>query len=751
MAATIRIIVSTEGGIGQVQKDIASLGTTAQGAGGGFNSLKEIATGALRQVGVMAVNVGAMAAQAMAGFVKDSISAAGDFEGKMNEFNAAAGGAMDAAGLKTKDFSDLFLQLGKELPVSTGEVQDAAIALIKGGLDPAVIAAGGLKSSLQFAAAAGMDLAGAAELSVKQLGTFVSFSASAEEKTAFLAESQNLLVKAANASTLNVDKLGDALLAAGGSAKASGVEYQDFVTTMGLISPQFSSAAEAGTSYKNFLTRLIPTTQNAKDAMFALGLATKDGKSAFYDANGAFIGNAAAAQLLKEKLGPLTAEERASAVATIFGNDAKNAALALMDAGSAGYDAFAASMAAANGVQEQSAATQQGFNFAMENFKGTIEALQITLGTMLLPVLTQFMEQANQGLGVVMGLADGSITLDQAWAMLTANITMGGGQFSAAFAVISTVFDALQTTALMIFGTLQTYIPAVMLVIQAVIGAVLTQVAAFWTAHGTEVMAFITTTWATISTIYNTALALILSVVIGVLQVVAEFITEHGAQIQTVLTGAWQIISGVITAVLAVIQGVITAALAIIQGDWQGAWTAIQTMTSTFVSAAGSVITGFLNMIAAVFGTSMDEIGATWSNIFSTMGEIALKFVSRASSLGADIINGIVEGVVGAAHRLYDAVANVVSSALGSGESAADAHSPARNFMPLGRNMTAGVAVGMLQAAPLVAGAGAAVVGAAHAGATTTNNYSLNFAPNYSGTPRERMDLNFAKSLAGVA
>jgi hypothetical protein len=33
---------------------------------------------------------------------------------------------------------------------------------------------------------------------------------------------------------------------------------------------------------------------------------------------------------------------------------------------------------------------------------------------------------------------------------------------------------------------------------------------------------------------------------------------------------------------------------------------------------------------------------------------------------------------------------------------------------------------------------------------STTNVYNLNFAPNYSGQPSERMDLGFAKSLAGV-
>jgi TP901 family phage tail tape measure protein len=90
------------------------------------------------------------------------------------------------------------------------------------------------------------------------LGTLGPAMGTAAEQTAFLASTNDLLVKAAGASTLDVDKLGSAMLAAGGQAKAAGVGTEDFITTMGLISPSFDSAATAGTSYKNFLARISP-------------------------------------------------------------------------------------------------------------------------------------------------------------------------------------------------------------------------------------------------------------------------------------------------------------------------------------------------------------------------------------------------------------------------------------------------------------------------------------------------------------
>ena len=407
MAAVIKIQVEVSGGLGTVKRDIDDLGETAKRSGGGFNALQEMAIGAFRQIGTIGVNLALDGLQKLGGFIVDSIGVAGDFEAKMNEVSAALGKGFEPGSESLTEFKDLFISLGKELPVSTAEVQDAALALVKGGLDPAVIEAGALRDSLNFAAAAGMGLADAAELTIKQLGTFVPIGASVEEQTTFMANAQNLLVKAAGASTLNVDALGDAMLAAGGQARAAGLDYEEFVTTMGLISPSFGSAAEAGTSFKNMLTRLNPTTKPAIAAMSELGLYSEETGSAFFDATGKFVGMETAAELLKQSLTGLSDQQRIANLQAIFGNDAMGAATALAGAGAEGYQAFADKMLAANGVAGQAAATQQGFNFQMENMKGSLEALQITIGTALLPVLASLIgDYLTPGINALMGWAE---------------------------------------------------------------------------------------------------------------------------------------------------------------------------------------------------------------------------------------------------------------------------------------------------------------------------------------------------------
>lgn len=408
-------------------------------AADGVSSRGGMMQGVLAGVGMAAVDMAIQAGGAIIDFVGDSIGAAGDFESGMNLFTAAAG---DMGQAEVAEFKDLFLSLGKELPVSTKEVQEAAIALVRGGIDPAVVEAGALRDSLLFAAAAGMDLEKAAELTVKQLGTFVPVGASVEEQTRFMAESQELLVKAANASTLNVDALGDAMLQAGGQARTAGLDYDDFVTTMGLISPAFGSASEAGTSFKNFLARLQPTTGPATQAMAELGLLTEQGTSAFYDAEGAFIGMEQASELLQNATSGLTDQQKSLYLQTIFGNDAMGAASALAAGGAEAYQAFAGKMAEANGISEQAAATQQGFNFQLENLSGSLEALQITLGTAVLPLLSSLIsDYITPGVNAIGSFADAMFSAADPLAAFGDLLGLTGGTLGGLGAQVQTIAD----------------------------------------------------------------------------------------------------------------------------------------------------------------------------------------------------------------------------------------------------------------------------------------------------------------------
>ncbi len=373
----------------------AKLGDTANdaaqdfaNAGRSIDAFGQMVVGGLRRVGEMAINSFADASRAALDFVKGSVTAAGDYEASLNRFTSVTSGAMREAGLSLSDFSNLFLDLGAKTQYSAAQASDAANELAKGGVPIKDIFGEATEATLNLASAAELDLAPAATILAKQLGVWGDKAGGAKRVT-------DLLAQAANASTVDVDDLALGLANVGGVAKGAGLSFEETVRTIGLLAPGFSSASDAGTSLKTFLNQLVPTTTAAKNAMRDLGLYSDETGSAFYDAQGNFVGMEQATRMLHDATVNLTTEQRSLALETIFGSDAQRAALMLAEQGADGYTAFGDAMIQAGTATEQAAQKNQGFNFAMESLSGSVETLQIKLGQKLLPILTNVI---NNGL-----------------------------------------------------------------------------------------------------------------------------------------------------------------------------------------------------------------------------------------------------------------------------------------------------------------------------------------------------------------
>lgn len=690
-------------------KSVDGLGNDINKAGGKAQKGSDLFGTAGAAIGTAVLAGVAVAGAAIVKFVGDSVSVAGDFEAGMNRFEVAAGDALDKAGLKAEDFADLFLDIGKRLPVSTMEVQQAAETLAKGGIDPLVLKMGGLEASIQFAAAAGMDLDAAAELSIKTLGTFTDATATAEEQTAFLAKAQNLLVKAAGASTLDVDSLGDAMLLAGGQAKAAGVDYEDFVTTMGLISPAFGSAAEAGTSYKNFLTRLIPQTKPAVESMEKLGLTsfktkdaikelslqgidasnmdtagiiealTQQGEAAgltqkqfdkymagftgskFFDIEGQFVGNAKAAELLQKATEGLSDAARLETIQRIFGNDAMGAAIALASNGREGYEKFAATMAGASDVQAAAAGKQKGFNVALDNFNGSVEALQIKIGTYLLPILSDlFNNVITPAINTVLELVDA---------------------FFAAGAQVDTVqqtfvaMDESLTTAAANFKFVGDTVDSVMQTIWSVVEQVLTLVTAFWKENGEMIMTNVAEIWEEVSFIISDVVETIAFVIKKVFGEISKWLDNNGDDLMTFFKNVWKIIFTVIDTALKIIGDVIHLVLSIIKGDWKEAWETVKELVFDIFNGVITIVKTVLETVLNLFGTNLDTLNRDvirlMSQIVVSIGNEIGKAVTaienffiRFMEAGRTLINKIGEGISNVAGSIATAIETAVNAAL---------------------------------------------------------------------------------------
>lgn len=389
-AAKLEVLAQREAEAGKETQalggDVVKLSGDITSSGRSFSAFGEVATGAFRKVGEMAVSGLAAGVAALGDFAKGSIGAAGDFESGMGRF-AAVAGDIDAAGLSLDQFSAKFLQLGADTQFSAAQAQDAAIELVKGGVSITDVMNGATEATLNLAAAGELDLAQAAEIVAKQLGVWGEAAGGAANVT-------DLLAQAANASTVNVDDLAVGMANVGGVAKAAGLSLDETVSTIGLIAPGFSSAADAGTSFKVLLGALQPQTKTAIGAFRELGLLTEQGTSAFYDAQGSFVGMTEATRLLAAATTDLSEADKSRLLRLAFGQDAQRAAIALAEQGATGYQAFGAAMDAQGTAAEQAEKRNQGFNFAMETLRGSVETAQIVLGQKLLPVLTAVVEKA---------------------------------------------------------------------------------------------------------------------------------------------------------------------------------------------------------------------------------------------------------------------------------------------------------------------------------------------------------------------
>lgn len=284
-------------------------------------------------------------------------------------------------------------------------------------------------------------------------------------------------------------------------------------------------------------------------------------------------------------------------------------------------------------------------------------------------------------------------TLLAAWSTATGAVqgVLGqlGGIVSSVLANVQGFIDTYGAQAVATFATtwatVQTTVANLVTALMGVISPILAQIQTFINAHGAEIQAFFATTWTQIGAIIQTAMALINATVVPILQGIGAFISAHGAEIQTILSASWTAISTIISTVLSTIQGIVTAALQILNGDWAGAWETIKNTCATIVQGIVTVVQSLVTSLATAFTVALDGAQA-----------IVVGFVGRFSSAGANLVNGMIDGVRNAASGLASAAADAAREALDAAKRALGIQSPSREAAAqVGTPFVEGIAAGM--------------------------------------------------------
>ena len=317
-----------------------------------------------------------VAAAAAAGYVVKSFA---DFDQAMSNVQAATHESAE----NMNQLREAAIQAGADTAFSASEAAGAIEELAKAGVSTADILNGGLKGSLDLAAAGGLGVADAAGIASVALTQF-KLSGSDVGHVA------DLLAAGAGKAMGDVSDLGMALKQAGLVASQTGLSIEE--TTGGLAA--FASAgllgSDAGTSFKTMLLNMTPQSKQAAKYMEELGIHA-------YDAQGQFVGLAAYAGQLHDSLSKLTAEDRQAALKKMFGQDAIRAASILYEQGADGIQNWIDKVNDAGYAAETAEARMDNLNGDLEKLGGSFETLFIKSGSganNFLRSIVQFAEQA---------------------------------------------------------------------------------------------------------------------------------------------------------------------------------------------------------------------------------------------------------------------------------------------------------------------------------------------------------------------
>ena len=484
------------------------------------------------------------------------------------------------------------------------------------------------------------------------------------------------------------------------------------------------------------------------------------------------------ASLLEDSMGGLSSETRIAAMETIFGSDAVRAASILFKEGAGGVQEMAAAMDKQGDASATAAAMSDNLKSKWEAFQGTVETLQIQIGSALAPALGMIIDKASELLSGAManlpalfdaiGVAVGAVAgffgplvtaITDFWggvaagqdpldALLAWFDDLGGfvdgavgklGEMAQAFIdwvgpiipevlaklgeLITRVWDWLLNTALPgIITKLATWAQAFIDWVVPLIPPLLAKLGEL----AVEIL-----NW-----IFNTALPQLVTKLaewakafwewVGPL--IGPLLVELGKLLLDI--GVW-IITVALPAILTklsewakaftdwvrpIIQGLIAEL-----GVWAAAiWTwLIDVALPMAVTKLGEFAQAFLNWVGEdvlpKLGGVLDEI---WTGISDWVGGILQSVGNKLAELGKAIVDGIRDGISGAWDQFVSWVMGLLGGMVDGIKDFFGWDLPSKLFMDLGMSIAQGLAGGMKAGIPLVDDAFSKMIGAASGSAS---------------------------------
>lgn len=319
--------------------------------------------------------------------------------------------------------------------------------------------------------------------------------------------------------------------------------------------------------------------------------------------------------------------------------------------------------------------------------------------------------------------------------------------------VLTAVWNVIRTVALAVFGDLQEFwrqhgesimnalvtawntIQSILVgawnVIKTVATTIFSGLQTFWQNHGEQITEALVNVWNIIKNVLTAVWTIISTIARTIFNGLKAFWDTWGNTILTAISGVWEVIKAVFSTAFNVIADLFAVFAALFSGDWGALWENVKQLVSDIfggiVNIVSTILSAVWNVISSIFTTIWNFISGVAQNIWSavttaftniltgittTVTNIKDAIVNgftaaidwikslpaQAIQWGADIINGIVDGIKGAIGAVGDAVsgvANKIKSFLGFSEPDEGPLSDFHTYMPdmidlMSKGITAG-------------------------------------------------------------
>ena len=236
-----------------------------------------------------------------------------NFEKQMSAVKAVTGATEE----DFKRLEDKAIEMGSSTAFTATQSAEAMEKLGMAGFNTNEILSA-LPSTLDLAAAGGVDLAKAADISSNVLA---GFGLSASEA----GRASDLIAFSASKANVSVESMGESFKEIASTAKVVNVSMEEVAAIINTLGNAGIKGTNATNTLQSSILRLADAPRKARDAMKRLEVN-------FFDAEGQFIGMTKTIKLLERRFKTLTKEERLAAVSQIFGKTSANQWLSALGA-----------------------------------------------------------------------------------------------------------------------------------------------------------------------------------------------------------------------------------------------------------------------------------------------------------------------------------------------------------------------------------------------------------------------------------